>query len=610
MSHSPRIQVPTQISRPGFRPAASPVDTFRQTSAGSGLAQLARSLSGLAPELMRYAQVDASIRDEKALRAAEQQAAEDLETLQEAQKTYAAARAEGLIQEHQDPVYRARHQELVGRGLGERAMASWEMYKAENLAEATTLEEYDAGFNAFYDEWTESNLGASRDEPALATAYRQTVQSGLLQDRQTWSRQAGARLSALSDQEYRSGVSAMVFNLHREGATAQELGRALSDSLEAQIGLQGARGSRRTILNRNTVKAALDATVQFALTADTPGQALEILDALRAVPTSPGNSLADSPDVQDMIDQATSRILANARSRDQISHQAQLAQANDLVREARALVWEGGPSASLQPYRDQLNALGLDFQTSGMALNQLESVQEAMLLSPERSDPAVRRRILLNIYANPRDAAGNQRAVQAALANRGLNTGDAQNLYATAANLAAGYTDTRKYGTPVYASFETQFLAQFGDEDFMDDSAKAARLQALSDLNTQWLSWRDANPEADSAEQWEWLLKTNERMLKVYAPSLTTGVEFSRNPVLGARPEWHQARIPEMTATDFWFLDAVYGQGLPLEGFGEDRIESLIRLLELLEIGPEDVDQLGRLLEAQRPFFDSRPTPR
>lgn len=595
MAPNRRLQVDTELESLGFRPAASPTrDGYRAPSAQNDLAQLAGALSSIAPELSRFAAVQQDIDDEETIRAAEQQAAEDLEALQEAETTFSEARRQGLIQEHQDPVFRARYQELVGRSLGERAMGDWQAHKAETLSEAVTLEEFDQSFNEFYDAWTDENLGESREEPALATAYRQTVQQGVLQDRRSWARSAGQELVAKSDETFYSTVFQGVSNRLSAGESPEDLAQYISDELEAHQALAGDTPGARRRINKSAVRAALDSATRMALNSDVPGRPMAVLDALRQVPAGPGSTLGSTSWAQDLLFQAESRILQNIRGREALHAQAQEARVDAVYETALQDLLDNGLNADLHQYSDQLTEMGA---VGGSAIQSLIATQNSMLNAAERSDPETERDLLDRIYADPTNRDQHINSLRAALNDGRLSRGSFVSLAGQVQSAFGSATSGDSvFDDPIYTQIRAGFNRLFGSDIQMDTSTAQARLQGMAHFNRVWMQWSQANPDATPEEKQDFLLQQSDVISKFYTEGLQV---FTGTPV--RRMRWNEE--PLVSDAVYRQLVGVFqdGRPMPMRQYATD----FYRFLANEGFGPEDTSDILLFLEQQRQFFDS-----
>lgn len=603
----PRVQVNTQIQAPGFRPGASPVDAFTRPRGGNQLAQIAKGLSAIAPGLARYAQVTRTAEDEKSVQEAERQALEDIESLREAELTYREARSEGIISEHQDPIYRARYRELVGRHLGESAMTEWQMHRAENLVDATSLEEYDDEFNAFYEEWTEENLGEGRNEPALAAAYRQTIQSGLLQDKRNFSAQAGARMSQLADEEFFSGVYRGTLRRLTEGASVDDVAQFISDSTEAHQGMNGGTPGKRRRINQWAAQAALDAAETVAMSGDGPGEPLLILEALQEVPAGDGATLGSTSWGQEMIDESTGRILQNLTNRDRIEARKMNSELDDIVESATVRVFED-PTVPLTDAHRAINNLGLDHQTAQATIRSLETTRNVLLGNQNETDPSILRDLQLRIQSDPGSWMQHREAVNLALQGGDLSTGDAQNLFQMATATGRAMQTGGAYDDDAYDRIWRDFQG-FYQRDMLGNITGDDRLKALdanAEFNRSWRNWYASKPDASIDEKEAYLLNLTERLRERYnlLPQ-SSGEAAPRNSLIGVDPSWYDG--PVMDAETYSTLEAVIGGGYPVAELPPRQRDKMFDLMNRLELTPDDFDTVSELLLIQRQFFQTTP---
>ena len=515
-----RVAVSTQIESPGFRPISSPVDTFRRPTAGTGLAQLAHSLSGIAPELERFAAVHQQQEDEKSLLQAEQQFFEDAQALREASETFRDARASGAIQTHQDPIYRARYQELMGRHIGELAASEWQLVRQSELAEGVTLEEFDSRANDFLNDFEERNLGADIDEPALATAYRQTVRDAMMQDRRTYSAQAGARMIQKADERYYAEITSGVYNRIEAGFDVDELAGYLQLSLDTQLDLQdpGVAGPRRAAVRRRvnlgTAQGILAGAEQTALLGHNPRSAMVAVEALRKVTTAPGNTLADIQAVGDLINESAGRIFANIQRADTLASKEQDGAVNQIMSNAMVAISSG---ESLQPFIDQL-ATSTHPQAASRAQSLL-NLQASVENAAERSEPEVVRALTDRIYAQPENWAANSQELLGALRARTLDPNTFGVLWNQGLNILAHTEGNGLFNDPVFRAAERNFRAVFGEGDLIPNGNNKLRLEQAHPLFMRsWESFMARNPDSTLTEKQDYLLQVSEGLQTNFPP--------------------------------------------------------------------------------------------
>lgn len=292
-----RAPAPTRLQGPQLTARAYQIDTYqRPTGAGAELRQLAESLGQIAPSLLRFAQTQGQLEDERTRAAARDTAFDDFETLQAEQKEYAQARAEGLIETHQDPYFRQYYDNQIGQLLAGDAFAQWLEVKDAQLTNAVTLDDYDKAFSEFYADYQQRTFG---EDSSPTVGFQRVFQQQVASDRQSFAREAGQRMRAQTIESLGAQASAFTRTVFSQGGDTSDYARGLEDMVQ---NWRDAMGPDATPAEK---AAAQDAAVLGFLGA---------LEVLAADPNTPqGAALALASDVMNSARFGTSVAADNPR---------------------------------------------------------------------------------------------------------------------------------------------------------------------------------------------------------------------------------------------------------------------------------------------------------
>lgn len=607
MPPRPRIQVPTQIQGPGFRPSASPVDTFRLTNEGSGLRQLAAALSQVAPELARYGVQLDQARDEESARAAEEAAGEDLLKTKSA---FEQARKERMIENHQDPIFRARYQELVGRHAGEQIAQNFSEWRAQNMPNATTLDEFDEGFDQYMDERLEDTVGDAIQNPAYRTAFQDTLRVRLLQERARFQAQAGARLSNLSDEEYLAEATASVRNDAVNGLSGEDIAARAAERLNVHLDFKaGGEDHPKAMARRYNEQTyeAMSEQVQTLAAAGDIDSAERVLAAMGALQVGTG-LLRDTSYGSDIYLDTIARLeqadnVATARQARQNS-----AFITTTLAETRTEIRENGLRLEdIQPTLNQLDRMGTP--EARQAADQLAQFATSWENAVHTSDPNLLSDLTPQMYDSGTSLEQKVAILDRHIGARNLAQGDYVQLRNIATQMAAASSSGGALTEEAYKQAERLFRDQFESGllgNMTNEDAERLR-RALPQFTAGWLAWRSQNPDASYAEQAAELERMGDSLLNSYAPSLS--IDFGFSPPPPAR--WGLSRV---ITDDHWgAVNEAVESGNPaaMDPQGLQNLREAMQLagIPLTPPATEEqrqqlLQQLGHLRDAQAPFID------
>lgn len=487
-------------------------------------------------------------------------------------------------------------------------MHEWNVYKSENLADAVTLDAYDAAFDDFLADYSENSLGEA--PPALERSFMQTVQTRLLSDRNQFSKQIGDRIVRNADGEFYQTIFQGTMGRLQNGAPTEEITSWVSGNLEAHQGMDADNSpGRRRATNRRALRAMTDAAARMAMLSDDPGAAHRVLQAVQDIPTGTG-TLGSSQWAQDIIRSAEDEIYGNIGQRDALAERETQQQATEIVDEARATLFDD-PRASLSGFKRRLGSLGLSGESANAAINSLERFRQGLIGAQELpSDPNTRVSLWRRIITNPRDVDGNISAIEGSVVQQELSFGDAQNLYALAQNTAARAPDG---GHPEEVLDDNTYDFMFREfrllfpEDLLGGAfgiTAAKREQAVSEYNAAWIDWWEGHPDDrnDPDAKIEFGLKLSERLKRRHGLiNMRNSNDVQRAPELA----WKAG--PIMPPEVFGAIRAHVVDGMPLDAFPMRVQTAVASQFEANGIALWDDEQataqLQRLVEYQEPFF-------
>lgn len=602
-----RVSVGTQISSGGFRPAAGPVDAFVRPSEGAELGQLADALGQLSPSLRRLAQSTQALDIVENQKAADEAFLEEQEQMRAANLTFEEAVKTGVIKNHQNPFRRARQAELHGRAAAEREATAWMVYRNENLPEGSTLEDYDDAFNAFHEQYINDNVGASAmDEPAFATAYRQTNQVRLINDRRAFASSAAVGYDFAANEAFFGEVLQGALNDIQSGVAVEESAQNLQARLDEHLQMTGATGARRSQVNELARRAFLDATIRAAASSDIPGSSEEYLKALERVTTAPGQNLGSDPRASSAIEQARDQIQQNNRAREVTVAQTIQARETELKSEM-ALLALGTDQEDVEALRamevELMNLGGPNVASNQTFIDSLRRTQDVSRGLNTRSEDGLVDDLITQIWSDPGNPSHPSIITQAFQDGR-LSRNDAITLRNTIASSGGTRSSGGALNDPIFKALESAMDGTMRRPGFMgtitaDMADRFVNYQGYR--NRAWNAWYSANPDASPIEKETQLQAIHESAVRIYrdesmnfSMAPTSPPDFT-DPVLS----WQYQQV--ISPTDLTILEQLSSGGI--ESLTEPQFQRFTVLGNTLGIDLNDTDHIAAIIAAQSAFI-------
>jgi hypothetical protein len=578
----------------------------------------------LAPALSRFAAQEADIQDKKTAERAQIEAREDFERLREEKATFAQARKDGLVRRDQDPFYRKYYENTIGRLMAEDAYAQWLFTRKTELADATSLDQFDERLSAFTQSYLSENFGEDFGPPP--EGFLTVFQARLAQDRQGFASQAAQNLLSFTFEGLHANASASTRNMVSEGREASEIGAYLGGLANEFIAAEGAAVT--SVQKRMATQAVVTGLMQglsvVAADPDVPqGTALLLAtEVLEHLPTGPGAFAADTPSVQKILDDARVDISRAEVGAARAKEREIAEQVSGIITEARGALLEQGPDANLNPFIARMNALPTESQSQvNDALRDLFNTQFNMeRIDQPESDPAWVNGFLSDVYSGAASVASLRKTL---VSNIGVNITwqDAQRLEAELDEIVRESKEGRGQ-TGILKSLRAQQgmrmisevmgRSAFGFEG--DDKAQRALAANFAEIQyaDMLLAWKRANPDASPQEQDDYAIEAAKAMLGTFFSGQMQGEEISGEALL------NDARIPKLDITTQWDMGPRFGPGNRLFNavfkFQKEReagsflppSTELLRELADLGFTPNDLLDPGfdAVLKSQQRFYD------
>lgn len=307
MARGRRLFVGSQLEPERLQPAASPVDAFVRTGEGSGLAQLAQSLSAVAPSLARFTAVMADQRNAEQAALGEQKARE----LHEARVTFNDAIKKGLIEEHQSPFFMAAFKQQSGRLAAGDYDAALRVAMSEDagLQSSTDLGDFDAFESKFRQQWLAENVGDKNRDVHFEEGFGRMVDGFTLDAKRQFSQTLGARVKAQAGENLQREIG-QILDLHA-GESRPEAVEGINAVIKAYL-MANPKGG--TLANEKAAAAVLQYAEGLAQDGD-PNAEETAVELLKTISAGPGSKLYGLPKVKAALSEMRDRIFQQSQAR-------------------------------------------------------------------------------------------------------------------------------------------------------------------------------------------------------------------------------------------------------------------------------------------------------
>lgn len=385
-----RIQVdsdefnPRPLRPQPLQPQASPVNTYADPNAGQGMQQLARALSGIAPELSRFS----DIQFQKEKQGAEQQATIAASKAHDQRLEYADAVKKGVIQPNENPWFQYYFKQQSGAlAAGDYGAAlKGEMETNPAWATSTDPNDFYKLEGQFKKQWVQQNVGDRDKDPQFAATFHKIL-DGVSQDAAgQFATAAGARMHLRAGDQLNQLLNQTI---DRSYSTHQS-----RDTLVAQLNAVKSRylvdnPNGGTIANEQVTRAIRD----YAL--DHPEQAEEVFGLAKDIKAG-STSLEGVGIFKEMRTEARKQITTAEREKLTL----QVEQENAADKKGERTLWS-----------DLVNDLSQSKTPGTLDLSQYVSRAKAF----GNSDEVVRRAYELRQSFAQKDAPGNDETYRRAM---------------------------------------------------------------------------------------------------------------------------------------------------------------------------------------------------
>lgn len=366
-----RQQVKVSLTPQPVQPVAPIIDRFADPHAGQRLAQLAQSLSTLAPALAGYSDVLAKQHADRDNAAGEVLASE----LATNEKTIGSAVRKGQLNPVHSPWFQLGVQSKLGRVAGDKFGSYLAARVVSELADSTDLSAFDKLAAQARKDWLKDNVGDAATNLAFGHNFTTLADGHIAALRDEFARQAGTNLTKQAIELATAEATHTVDDGLQHGTSSA----LIAQSLSAQLA-----GLQRMGLDMGKVNTAVALGIANAAANHRSVTAFE--DIARLVPTAGKLTLWDSPAAQDARQRGES-LMTQTISAEATLHEQQKSQTEESVqaRWATALATSRNPGA-LDPnqFLPELKAVG-----AASYIDDLRGVQSRAAAAKFDTDPLV-----------------------------------------------------------------------------------------------------------------------------------------------------------------------------------------------------------------------------
>jgi hypothetical protein len=185
----------------------------------------------------------------------------------------------------------------------------WIANQGEALKDATTLDEYDAAHDAFFEEAMTGFFG-EQDSPV---AFKETWANLLAGDRRAFAQKAAANMQNQVDGMSYSQGSMVGYNAVIQGIAPGDVAASLEALIQSRYTIEGSlTPEERKRLGLTFVKGFLDGLANAATSPENRGVASNLAkDVLAVLPWGPGGKALPTFEVGQLVKEAESRIRVN-----------------------------------------------------------------------------------------------------------------------------------------------------------------------------------------------------------------------------------------------------------------------------------------------------------
>lgn len=585
MSHvKPRLQVEDAVPRARLRPVATPVDTFVETNAGEGTAQLARALAKVSPSVGQLAHVLGTRDDAAEKERGEQQARE----IAESGKTYQQAIKEGLITADKSPWFKLGAKEQFGRVTADKFATDLSLAVANDprLQESVEAEEFDAFAVEFRKNWMEQNVGDARNRDLhFENGFGPRADAYLTDTRRQFAAQAGQRLiKAVGDQQYQEQFGVLEDAIRRN-LTPDALAEGLNLANDRAL----ATGLNPRVANDMTIKAVADIVMRERNPA-----LFEVLKQVRGGSGFLYGTKQAQEAMRDAVDYVSVKVQSdNVARRQQEAETRAETERTILTGAAQALVNAPNKRAvNLAPFIQQAAAAG-----NTQLIRELTSLQDTLEGEQFETNPQVLNDTLAAIWTP--GGGISRRSLVGLLTNKQIDPQTfsfLENQLQSRDAQASGGVDAEGRDPNRNSQFRdatvrlrSMFVSDFAQRFEPHKHVRASR--AHFEFTKRWLSyWQAEGATATYAQRNEWLAQQVEDLANTYGAEETRPGDM---PSLPGGPSWEDKAV---------ITPALLNQLEQQDNSPTGLSDLNIRKLQMLNVRPED---LSFFLRTQRALIST-----
>lgn len=400
-----RIQVDSEEFNPRplrpqpLRPEAEPVDTFSRPNAGAQLSQLAQALSGVAPALSRFSDVQF----DKEVSGQKEDATVAASKAHEQRLQYADAVKKGVITANDNPYFQMYYKQQSGAlAAGDYGSAlKAEMETNPAYTESTDPKDFYKLESAFKQKWVQDNVGDRAKDPHFGAVFQKIV-DGISQDSASrFAEQAGARMMLHAGEQLNQLQNQIIDRSFQNHESRDTLVLQLNAANDRYLKDNPNSGN---IVNNQMTKALQD----YALLH--PDQAEAVFDLGKDIHTGPGGTLETVHAFRAMVEETRNKITVSKA--EQARLQGIQEQEQDRTRErsfwsdaTTALTKASNPaSVDLAPYVQR--ATNEKFGNSQEVTRSLYALRDALSQKDAPGNDDQYRRALLRVYGLDQENPG------------------------------------------------------------------------------------------------------------------------------------------------------------------------------------------------------------
>jgi hypothetical protein len=252
-----RLQITTEFNRAlrqdtlqpeGVHPVAEPVDTFVDNNGGNQLEQLARSLSGISPEVSKLS----DFLSDKGHAQDEAQANSDVSAaVRNGANTYADAVKSGQIPASASPYYRMYAQKQMGQLMAGKMSSDFEADATRDLAGITSLSQFDEYQKQYQSKWLQDH-GGDNGNLAFSEGYDPHANAAMADARSRAAELIGKNLQAQTVGALIQTHGQTIRTMLQQGASHEQIAAVIDSENNAAIA-SGVRGDQVNIATSEAI---------------------------------------------------------------------------------------------------------------------------------------------------------------------------------------------------------------------------------------------------------------------------------------------------------------------------------------------------------------------